>query len=78
MTENRTEIATWDYYIAYHLLLQAKAKIEEALERMVQEEYGNYDADQAIKKILEPAQARITETLDEELIFPQEEDEETA
>ena len=76
MTQNRTDIATWDYYIAYHLLLQAKAKIEEALERMVQEESGNYDADQEIKELLEPAQTRITETLDEELTFAKEEYEE--
>jgi hypothetical protein len=73
---NCTEIATWDYYIAYHLLLQAKAKIEEALNRMVDEEYGSYNADQEMKEILGVAQTRITETTNEELTFPEPEEQE--
>ena len=68
----------WDYYLAWHQLQAAKAKIDNALNLLSLEEFGD-SADQQIKQQLEQALDLIGKTIDNELIhalYEEDEDEE--
>jgi predicted nuclease with TOPRIM domain len=68
---------SWDYYLAWHSLQFVKSKIENALVVMTNQEFGTFSCDTEIKELLEPARDKLTEIIDEELNFV-EDDEETA
>lgn len=67
--------SSWDYYLAWHSLQVVKSKIERALAIMSSQKYGDEDADVDIKNLLEPAREKLTEIINEELIFGEKEEE---
>ncbi|MGV0102335.1 hypothetical protein NSTCB13_00856 [Nostoc sp. DSM 114160] len=65
----------WDYYLAWHSLQVVKNQIESALLIMVSQEYGSDDADDDMKNLLEPARDKLTEIIENELVFGEHEEE---
>ncbi len=61
----------WDYYPLWHSLHHIKAKIDSALNFMIQEEYANPGTDEELRKILDSASDKLIEIVNQ---FPDDDD----